>query len=77
MEDTFDIFAGTSDHLELAVWMAVVVGLSCARQRMQEKSAARPGDYFVSDARTHAVVDQIHNGPRNNNQFVMRKTNAA
>jgi hypothetical protein len=77
MEDTFDIFAGISDRLELAVWMAGVAGLSRARQRMQEMAAARRGDYFVFDTRTHAVVDQIHNGPRNCNKFVMHKTNAA
>jgi hypothetical protein len=77
MEESFEIFAGDFSHLELAIWMEIVVGFDCAKTKMMKRAAAHPGDYFVYDSQRRAMAAQIHNGPQRSNEGDMSKADVA
>jgi len=53
---TFDIFSGLPDRD--SVWIDAVVGIDKTRQRMNQLTAEKPGDYFIFDVRSGQVVDR-------------------
>jgi hypothetical protein len=56
-EPTFDIFSGGPDKDPL--WLETVIGLSNARERMQQIAAREPGQYFLFSAQTQTVLARI------------------
>jgi hypothetical protein len=56
-QPTFDIFSGQPG--QDAIWVEAVVGLSNARERMQQIAAKEPGTYFVFSATGRSVLAQI------------------
>lgn len=69
-ELTFDIFLSIPKD---AIWLEAVEGLADARRRMDERAAARPGQYFLFsegsivakvDTRDSAAASPKHLEPR-------------
>jgi hypothetical protein len=56
-EPSFDIFSGVPSGNPM--WLETVVGLSNARERMEQIAAKKPGQYFVFSIGTHSPVTQI------------------
>ena len=56
MKDVFDIFSGTRKN---AAWIETVEGLSAARERLQQISGEKPGQYFIFSALTRISVCEI------------------
>ena len=58
MEDTvFDIFSGVPEGNPM--WLESTVGLSNAREHMEQIAANKPGQYFISSIGTHSPIAQI------------------
>jgi hypothetical protein len=55
---TYDLFSGSQDNGP--VWLETVEGLAAACERMRERSAQDPGEYFVLCATTHKILASIH-----------------
>jgi hypothetical protein len=55
-EPTFDIFSGGPDNDP--VWLESVLGLSNARERMEQIAAKTPGQYFIFSFGSQAVLAQ-------------------
>jgi hypothetical protein len=53
-EVVYDIFRGAST--KDAMWVEAVSGLSSARRRMEEIAKKSPGQYFVFDHESHAII---------------------
>jgi hypothetical protein len=53
----FDIFSGfPKDNPR---WLEAIIGLSNARERMEQIAAKKPGQYFISSIGTRSPVAQI------------------
>ena len=61
-EPTFDIFSG--DPTQNPIWLEPVIGLSTARQRMEQIAAAKPGQYFLFNVQSHSVLAKVDTGER-------------
>jgi hypothetical protein len=54
---TFDIFRGTSD--KDALWLEAVEGSVSASRRMEQIAEASPGQYFVFEPQSRAIIARI------------------
>jgi hypothetical protein len=61
-EPTFDIFRG--DPAQNPIWLEPVMGLSNARQQMEQIAAEKPGQYFLFSVQSHSVLAKIDTGKK-------------
>jgi hypothetical protein len=58
----YDLFAVDPDNCSL--WLETITGLDNAEQRMKERAAEKPGDYFIYDTHKGVLVSVLHTLPK-------------